>query len=274
MASLDLESLKSYVNGPSSQRQSDGTVVLHISHSNLHQRFMEIRFDLHMTVERVKERIRTHTGTGVQSMTLELYDSCNRLVAVLGDESRPLGFYSPTDGGRLHVVDFDPASMSAGGWLENTSLVQKFELSEEEYAKREGTYRKFKENKLAQDPSWTLAKEMAARKGEAPSQSGEENSAAFLAELAQHMKAGDRCEVDPGGRRGQVAYVGAVGGLPAGVWVGVHYDEPVGKNDGKVNGKRYFDCPPSHGSFIRPDKLKVGDFPERDPFDEEEPDEI
>ena len=37
--------------------------------------------------------------------------------------------------------------------------------------------------------------------------------------------------------------------------VGVEFEGPVGLNDGSVDGKRYFNCPPLHGSFLRPDKL-------------------
>ena len=42
---------------------------------------------------------------------------------------------------RIHVVDLDPVSLSAGGWLEDTSLVKKFELTDEEYNKRAGMCR-------------------------------------------------------------------------------------------------------------------------------------
>lgn len=38
--------------------------------------------------------------------------------------------------------------------------------------------------------------------------------------------------MDPGGKRGEVKFVGKAESLAAGYWVGVQYDEPVGKNDG------------------------------------------
>jgi len=61
-------------------------------------------------------------------------------------------------------------------------------------------------------------------------------------------------------------YVGKVEGLPMGWWIGVKYDEPLGKNDGSVKGKKYFDAPLGYGAFLRPDKVKTGDYPEIDEF--------
>jgi hypothetical protein len=46
----------------------------------------------------------------------------------------------------------------------------------------------------------------------------------------------------------------------------LQYDEPVGKNDGTMRGKRYFECPPGYGAFVRPNLVKTGDYP---PFDED-----
>lgn len=48
----------------------------------------------------------------------------------------------------IHVIDTDPTSLSAGGWLEDVSKVEKYEISDEAYNLRENTYRRFKEKKL------------------------------------------------------------------------------------------------------------------------------
>ena len=59
-------------------------------------------------------------------------------------------------------------------------------------------------------------------------------------------------------------HVGPCQGLPKGYWVGVQYDEPVGKNDGTIRGVQYFSCLPSYGAFVRPDTVIAGDFPPLD----------
>jgi hypothetical protein len=81
---------------------------------------------------------------------------------------------------------------------------------------------------------------------------------------------GERCQTDPGGRNAWVMYIGKPLGLPGGYWVGVQYDEKVGKNDGTVNGRRYFRCPPGHGGFLRPPKVKkMSDVAEAQKLEEE-----
>ena len=103
---------------------------------------------------------------------------------------------------------------------------------------------------------------------EAQAKLAQENDPNAYNDVAKCIKVGDRCEVDVHGtdvlkRRGTVKYVGQTEFKP-GFWVGVHYDEPYGMNDGAVGGVRYFTCPSNHGSFVRPNKVTVGNFPEED----------
>lgn len=55
-------------------------------------------------------------------------------------------------------------------------------------------------------------------------------------------------------RPGQIAYIGETHFAP-GDWAGVVLDEPNGKNDGCVSGKRYFQCEPKKGIFSRLTRL-------------------
>ena len=39
---------------------------------------------------------------------------------------------------RIHIIDLDPSSVTSGGWLEDTSLVEKYKISDEAYNKLDG----------------------------------------------------------------------------------------------------------------------------------------
>lgn len=81
---------------------------------------------------------------------------------------------------------------------------------------------------------------------------------------ARKIVVGARCRVGASDldRRGTIRYVGEVDEIPnGGVWVGIETDEPTGRNDGSIQGKSYFKCETKHGSFVRPDRIEVGDFP-------------
>lgn len=64
------------------------------------------------------------------------------------------------------------------------------------------------------------------------------------------LRVGSRVEVIGKGHRGTVAYVGATL-FATGKWVGVILDEAKGKNDGTVQGRKYFTCDEGHGIFVR-----------------------
>lgn len=83
-------------------------------------------------------------------------------------------------------------------------------------------------------------------------------------DLPTGLQVGARVKVDMSAsatyvRLGTVRYIGETQ-FAKGTWVGVVYDEPVGKNDGSVDGERYFQCQMKYGGFVKPEKCQVGDF--------------
>lgn len=65
-------------------------------------------------------------------------------------------------------------------------------------------------------------------------------------------------EISPGtvitltdGRQGTVRFIG-ITSFAVGDWIGVELTDATGKNDGAVQGERYFECEPGFGMFIRP----------------------
>jgi len=275
------EAIRDYVLWDSGlQNKGASTVLLHVTHSNLKAYFMELRLDRHMTIERVKEKMRTHCGTGSAFMHLTLMNEHKQVVADMSDDSLMLGYFSPQDGWTIHITDLDANSLSANGGLEDVSLVQKYEITEEDYLKRDGNFRSWKADKLAEDPTWTFSKQIKRQQDEKKKKADPNfvpepeykpvTDDDHMADLAAAIKVGDRCEVNPGGKRGEAKFVGRIPAIAAGWFVGVQYDEPVGKNDGTCKGKRFFECPPSFGGFLRPDKVTAGDYPELDLFDEDE----
>nr|XP_031830459.1 kinesin-like protein KIF13A isoform X9 [Nomia melanderi] len=72
--------------------------------------------------------------------------------------------------------------------------------------------------------------------------------------LPEWVVVGESVLVRPHHYPGVIAYVGPTE-FAAGSWIGVELDAPTGKNDGAVNGHRYFTCRPKCGIFVKVDKL-------------------
>ncbi|XP_062614593.1 CAP-Gly domain-containing linker protein 3-like [Saccostrea cucullata] len=75
--------------------------------------------------------------------------------------------------------------------------------------------------------------------------------------LYQNINFGQRVEVKLGNLvfRGVVKYKGSVVNRQ-GDWVGVALERPVGENDGMILGRRYFQCPLNHGTFVRAGNIR------------------
>ncbi|KAL1914447.1 uncharacterized protein VTP21DRAFT_8899 [Calcarisporiella thermophila] len=73
-------------------------------------------------------------------------------------------------------------------------------------------------------------------------------------QLPPQFTIGKRVEVQ--GKQGTIRYVGTTSFAP-GNWVGVELDEPAGKNNGVVQGRRYFMCKENYGVFVRSSQIKI-----------------
>ncbi|CAO1627280.1 unnamed protein product [Parajaminaea phylloscopi] len=161
------------------------------------------------------------------------------------------------DGMGLKVLDDRPPDVVARLMAqEDDPNVDSYAMSDEAYQQRQDTVLAFKQrNKLGRfDPS---VQAQAATRAQSHAEAASRT----------HIPLSSRCELldeAPPARRGTVRYVGHPAFASSSqLWVGVEFDEPVGKNDGSVQGKRYFDCKPRHGGFVRADKIQVGDYPPR-----------
>ena len=274
MQKSDHNIIRDYVMGADHLQYNnvaESDVLVNITHSNLTSAHPDIRINLHTTVENVKARLKLHIGTPVDHQRLILKD-CGRVICEMTDNNKKLGFYSVVSGNEIHVIDTDPFSLSKGGGLTDVSLVEKYRMDDETYDKRAGSMREFIRNKRKNDPKYKM-KAKTTTMGLKPED--KENFEDMMnrepppgAESVEGIEIGNRCEVQPGARRGVVKFIGESDALKAGHWVGVQLDEPLGMNDGSINGTVLFECAENHGSMCRGKNITVGDFPEVDPFAE------
>jgi tubulin-folding cofactor B len=133
--------------------------------------------------------------------------------------------------------------------------VEKYNMSTEDYESRTDSVM-----------AWKKSQKLGRFDPNAPEIEQAKIKASFEEVEARGIKPSLRCRILPSTdhRRGAVAFVGEVPEIKGsvGAWVGVALDEPTGKNDGSVNGTRYFECAPNCGVFLRAERVEVGDFPE------------
>ncbi|XP_026086760.1 tubulin-folding cofactor B isoform X1 [Carassius auratus] len=212
------------------------------------------RFNRGITIAEFKCKLEMIVGTTAAYIDLELFSTSDKFLQKLDNNEALLGSYPVDDECRIHVTD---RSGTQSAEFTDLSKVDKFEISDEAYEKRGDSIRTFKKNlKLGR-----FNEENRAKQEEALAKKEEEEKVA-----AGSIAVGNRCKVEVVGQPskiGTVMFVGTVDFKP-GYWVGVKYDEPLGKHDGSVNGKRYFECEPKYGAFMKPLSVIVGDFPEED----------
>lgn len=212
------------------------------------------RFNRGITVAELKGLLEINVGVPASCMDLEIFSTTNRFLQKIDNDEALFGSYPVDDECRIHVID------KSGGQtreLFDNSKVEKFELSDEAYEKRTESVRSF----LKKQQLGRFNEEEAAKKKAQLTSLEEKQKAA-----AQAISVGSRCKVEVPGqptKLGTVMYVGTTE-FKSGYWVGVKYDEPLGKHNGTVQGKQYFECQDKYGAFVKPLSVTVGDFPEED----------
>jgi tubulin-folding cofactor B len=239
--------------------EQDQVIKLNATHSHTSITIAEIRFYRSQRLFEVKATFSKKFGTLPEYMKLKLIKR-NGEERPLGleDDERTLKDLDIEDYDTIHVHDLNPNSVLVQNNFDDLSTVKKYDISEEDYDKREDTVRKFKK-KLLSDPHYLAMLD----KSKGPTF---EDEAALI-------DVGSRCLLGDGVRRGEVVYVGMVKEIGYGFFVGVKLDEPLGDNNGSMGAHKYFDCENGYGVFVRPNYVKVGDFPPVDVFNAEE-DEI
>lgn len=226
---------------------SSDFVKVNVSNSKTDSIAFEKKFPKSLTISDLKEKLEIVTGGSASTMQIELYNG-DRLICKMDNNNSLLGSYPIEDGMRLHVID---------NFLILADDVEKFELTDTQYEQKQDSVRSFlKKNRLGKyneeemkqiEEKRRLAAEEEQRKSEL-------------------ISIGSRCKVQVKGnptRLGTVMYKGEIDGKK-GVFIGVKYDEPLGKNDGSIDGKRYFECEDKYGGFVAPTSVEVGDFPPED----------
>lgn len=189
----------------------------------------------------IQSKLEILTGGSAGTMKVELYKG-DAYVTSLDNNEAKLGYYLSCDGLRLHVVD------SFTSCCFDNENVQKFELTTDQYEQRTDSVRNFlKQNQLGKYNEEEMEKMEAKRR--------EQNE--NILKRAELCTIGSRCQVknklnytstvqeshlvykcmqvtvtgNPT-RRGTVKYNGPLDGKN-GIFIGVQYDEPLGKNNGR-----------------------------------------
>ncbi|XP_003968404.1 tubulin-folding cofactor B [Takifugu rubripes] len=232
---------------------SDPVVTLRIT-STISPFETEKRFMRSITIAEFKGKLEIIVGSPASCMNLALFSTDDKFLQKMDDNDALLGSYHVDNYCKIHVTDTSGQQVDE---YNDVSKVQKVEISDDAYEKRTDSARSFmKTRKLGHFNE----EDMAKKKAELAAQTEEQKAA------ADAISVGSRCKVQVVGqpsKLGTVMYVGTTLFKP-GYWVGVKYDEPLGKNNGTVDGKQYFECENKYGAFVKPLNVTVGDFPEED----------
>lgn len=192
-------------------------VTIHISNSKTDAVAFERRFAKSQTIEEFKQKLEIVTGGAAGTMQLVLYNG-DKEVVKMDDNDAKLGSYPIEDGMRVHVID--------AFLLVDAENVEKFELTDDQYATKQDTVRSFlQKNRLGKYDEAEM-KRLEARKQQMKEKEEQ---------MAKQITIGSRCKVttaEQPTRLGTVMFNGRMEGRKN-IVIGVKFDLPLGVNDGR-----------------------------------------
>ncbi|EEP78350.1 conserved hypothetical protein [Uncinocarpus reesii 1704] len=219
------------------------------------------------TVSLLKGKLETMCGIppGSQRLLLKAPGRENRWID--GDDQL-VGDWGLVRGCEIEIHDLRPPAARPD--FTDVSSVEKYTLPTSTYESLPNTVLAWKKSqKLGRFDPETLTPEEIAKKQAEKDAADIKNRGLELSKRAIILPSSP-----PHIRRGTVRFIGPVPTIPSGnpkaaedpeipapLWVGIELDEPMGKNDGSVGGRKYFTCPDKCGVFVKPEKVEVGDFP-------------
>ncbi|KAI2625504.1 CAP Gly-rich domain-containing protein [Xylaria nigripes] len=224
------------------------------------------------TIGQLKSKLEPVTGVPPSCQRLRLKTSAGESIPIEAEDedATPLFNFPLAPYAELQVTQSPQAfvSIAAGPGAKmnfnDISGVEKYVMPVEEYEKKTDSV-------LA----WKKAEKLGRFNPDAPSIEKARIDAHGHEIQSRGIEVGKRCRI--GGndaRRGEVKFIGEVREIPGalGAWVGVHLDEPVGRNDGSIEGTRYWGAASQlkHGVFVRPERVEIGDWPALDDFEDME----
>ncbi|KAF3403021.1 Cell polarity protein alp11 [Talaromyces pinophilus] len=227
------------------------------------------------SIDQLKGKLETMTGIPPGSQRL-LFKSPGRPDQWIEGEDRLIGEWGLVRGCEIEVHDTRPVAARLN--FTDLSSVEKYELPAEKYESLNNSVLAWKKSqKLGRfDPNAQSPEDLLHQQVAKDIEAIEKKNIKLLARAIILPSS------PPHIRRGTIRYIGPVTEIPFAplkgkkvttedghplepFWVGIELDEPTGKNDGSIAGKRYFECAgDNRGVFVKPEKVEVGDFPPLD----------
>lgn len=168
-----------------------------------------------------------------------------------------------SDNGKLNTSRerlVSPRGSVTGGQIAQPRLPSRENSQSKLQYGREGSSSTLRGSSSKTDSSQSVVKRRGETSRTSESQTATDSS---KSSLLNFFKIGDRVLVG-NTNPGAIAFIGETR-FAKGEWAGVALDEPVGKNNGSVQGVRYFECQAGHGIFTKLEKLtKINQIPNDD----------